>query len=70
MSYKIDGVRRVLKTSASRRYLVVSVYDGRPKVEASFAEMTDAERKLKEYRTYFGVGDLFIFDQTTETVSR
>ncbi len=34
-TYTLPGCRRKLRTSATRQYLIVSVLDGRPKVETS-----------------------------------
>lgn len=66
-SYTIPGCRRKLRTSAQRKYLVVSIYDGRPKVEYSTDDQAAAARKLAEYRTYFGPGGrLELIDQTGE----
>ena len=64
--YPIPGIRRKLHTNAARRYLVVSVYDGRPKVETSSDDALTAVRHAKRMRTDFGPGSaLLVLDQTT-----
>jgi hypothetical protein len=50
----LPGCRRKLHTSATRRFLVVSVYDGRPKVEASSDDEGSAARLIAKYRREFG----------------
>jgi hypothetical protein len=63
----IPGVRRKLHTNATRRYLVVSTYDGRPKVEASCPDELSAQRLLRRYRNEFGPGaQLLVIDQEEE----
>jgi hypothetical protein len=62
--YVIPGVRRKLHTNAERRYLVVSVYDGRPRVETSCMERRAAESHARDYRKEFGPGaQLLVIDQ-------
>lgn len=67
--YTLPGVRRKLHTTASRRYLVVSVFDGRPKVEWSTEMHEDAATMCASYRREFGPGaTLLVFDQATGAV--
>lgn len=65
-TYDIDPVRRVkLRTNATRRFLVVSVYDGRAKVEASTDNENAAGRLIATYRRDFGPGArLLLLDQS------
>lgn len=60
----IPGVRRKLHTSATRRFLVVSVYDGRPKVETSSDDRVAARRLITRYAAEFGAcTTLYLIDQ-------
>lgn len=64
-TYILDGVR--LRTSAKRRYLVVSVMDGRAKVETSTDDQTAAAELLRYYRANFCPAPrcrLHLLDQT------
>lgn len=64
-TYTVAGCRKRLRTSATRRYLIVCVFDGRPKVEASTDDENAAARLLAEYRRTFGPGaTLSIIDQS------
>jgi hypothetical protein len=65
------GARRKLRTSATRRFLVVSIdrWEHRPKVEASFDSPTDAVGLVAKYRREhtFPGASLLVFDQTAGT---
>ena len=62
--YVLPGTRRKLHTNAARRWLIVSVYDGRPKVEASTDDESAAARLIARYRREFGPGGtLHLLDQ-------
>ena len=63
-TYPIErGVK--LRTNAARRWLVVSVYDGRAKVEASTDDENAAAALIARYRREFGPGArLLLLDQT------
>ena len=64
-SYTLPRATRKLRTSATRRYLVVSVYGGRPKVEASTDDENAAAKLIARYRRTFGPqGELFLLDQS------
>lgn len=63
--YVLPGCRRKLHTGATRRFLIVSVYDGRPRVECSTDDEEAAARLIRTYRTEFGPGaTLHLLDQT------
>jgi len=62
-TYRIPRARR-LRTNATRRWLIVSVFDGRPKVEASTDDENAAARLIAKYRREFGPGaTLHLLDQ-------
>lgn len=62
--YSLPGTRRKLHTAATRRWLVVSIYDGRPKVEASTDDESAAAALIARYRREFGPGgQLVLLDQ-------
>lgn len=62
-TYPIErGVK--LRTSATRRWLVVSIYEGRAKVEASTDDENAAAALIVRYRREFGPGGkLILIDQ-------
>jgi hypothetical protein len=63
--YVIPGCRRKLHTAATRRWLVVSVMDGRAKVEASTDDENQAASLLARYRREFAPRcTLMLLDQT------
>lgn len=64
MKYEIErGI--FLRTTATRRWLVVSVMDGRAKVEMSTDNENAAARKLAQYRREFSSRcTLHLLDQT------
>ena len=64
-SYTLPGCRRKLHTSATRRFLIVSTYDGRPKVEASTDDEDAAARLIERYRREFAPGSgIVLLDQS------
>jgi hypothetical protein len=63
--YVIPGCRRKLHTQATRRWLVVCVTDGRPRVEATSDDEERAAYLIRQYRHDFGPHSTFyLLDQT------
>ena len=64
-TYTLPGCRRKLRTGATRRFLIVSVYEGRPRVECTTDDEDAAARLIRTYRTEFGpAATLHLLDQT------
>ena len=63
-SYTIPNVRKKLKTSSKRRYLIISAYDGNARVETTTDDENAAQALVTRYRREFpGVTKIHLIDQ-------